>query len=451
MMTSPMTSFAAIKFAAIKFTIAVAMVAVSQVSLADSAIPLLSGFDRERIDAAYPPGDETSLSELAKLAYRLRSLDPDSLAKLARADGEPAIGDVIPVEGAIERINMIAVPSSLVEYLEFSRLHVLEIRSEQRTTRVVVSSLPSDAAVGDRVSAVGVIVDVSADVADEAAPLVTIVANRLKWFPKRAGNLGQKLLSESGVDLGLLANVASRSRRPLLAEDGDAFYSVLAAANAVGNRPDLPAPVDVDPVALLQNAQELAGEWVHMDLDCVQITRIAVPENSRQKQLGSDHYYQIDAFGDLGDVAIKIESPDKGVPPTTFYSRYPVSLVIRDLPTWLDDRVRNQTGGEAIVAPVRLRMGMDGFFYRLWSYESDFMSQQDGGQQFGPLMIPTRLTSLDPDSDDPVGTGVIGTVASIAILAAIAMIWWWQRRVTKGDHAARRRRHSAESENLRFP
>ena len=54
-----------------------------QVTPADSAIPLLSGFDRERIDSVYPPTDEASLGELAKLVYRLRSLDPSTLKGLA--------------------------------------------------------------------------------------------------------------------------------------------------------------------------------------------------------------------------------------------------------------------------------------------------------------------------------------------------------------------------------
>ena len=42
-----------------------------------------------------------------------------------------------------------------------------------------------------------------------------------------------------------------------------------------------------------------------MEVDGVQITKIAVSSAKRQAQLGSDHYYQIDAIGDLGEVVVK--------------------------------------------------------------------------------------------------------------------------------------------------
>ena len=49
----------------------------------ESVIPLLSGFDQERVAATYPPTDEKTLGELAKLLYRLRAVDPTRLQSMA--------------------------------------------------------------------------------------------------------------------------------------------------------------------------------------------------------------------------------------------------------------------------------------------------------------------------------------------------------------------------------
>ena len=87
-----------------------------------------------------------------------------------------------------------------------------------------------------------------------------------------------------------------------------------------------------------------------------------------------------------------------------------------------------------------MKFEIDGFFFRLWGYESDFMSQQGSGQQFGPLVMATRFRNLEPQSEDPIGVGVIGTGAAVVVLTAMAMIWWWQRRAWAADDAARRRR-----------
>jgi hypothetical protein len=296
--------------------------------------------------------------------------------------------------------------------------------------------------VGDRIATAGVVVDSSEQ-------SVAVVSHRVQWFPKTYRNAGQQLLSEERFDLGLLPGVAARNRRPLLAEDGNAFYAMLASAAAIGKRSDLPAPQMADPVALLRTPQELVGQWVRLELESVQVTRIAVPESKRQEQLKRDHYFQIDAVGDLGGVVIKIENSDKSIPPATFQSRYPVSLVTAELPPFMREMIRRERGGEAVVAPLRVKFGVDGFFYRLWAYDSDFMSQHGGGPQFGPLLVAAQFENLEPTSNDPVGVGAIGTAAAIAILCGMAAIWWWQRRAWAADEAARRRRQASESERVR--
>lgn len=432
-------------------TIALILASCSASALADSAIPLLSGFDQQRLEASYPPADEASLGELAKLVYRLRTLDTRSLTRLAGPADQATVGDALAVQGNIVSIQTLPVPSDLVEFLEFSRLHLIDIENEQQVYRMVSSSLPAKAVTGDRISAVGVVLESTP--ASEPGKRGTLVAAcaAVNWFPQGPLHAGQQVLQESGFELSLLSDLVSRNRRPLVAEDGDAFYSMLAAASSIGQRDDVPAPLLADPVALLREPQEMVSQWIRMELESVQVTRVAVTEPMRQQQLGSDHYYQIDAVGDLGGVVIKIENLEPGVPPATFQSRYPVSLVIRDLPDFLAQRIRQQQGGDAIVAPIRIKFSVDGFFFRLWGYESEFMKQHGGGQQFGPLVVAARLQNQEPEGTDPIGVGSIGIVAAIVVVCGIFGIWWWQRRLTASDAAARRRRQQQEASQVQFP
>ena len=172
----------------------------------------------------------------------------------------------------------------------------------------------------------------------------------------------------------------------------------------------------------------------------------------RQLQLGSDHYFQIDAVGDLGNIVIKLEPPaGESGPPAIFESRYPVSIVARQLPEFLQQRIRAREGGDAVVSQFRMQVGADGFFYRLWSYQTDFMDKHGNGKQFGPLLVAATIRNQEPTSSDPAGVGVIGTLAAAAVILAIIATWWWNRRVTARDLEVRDRRKARESQQLQLP
>ena len=420
----------------------------------ESALPLLSGFDAARMEAVYPPEDDESAGELAKLLYRLRSVDAKSLqTKVDDARGA-RLGDAVDVDGEIQEIEFLKVPSRLIEFVEFSELQMLVVGTGPSKVRVVTTMLPNEAKLGDRVSGVGVVIELddSSTDADEGRLPLAIASARLRWYPDSPESTGWQLLSEAGMDVSLIADVASRSRRPLLAEDGDAFYSMLAAAATVANRDHLPAATLGDPVRLLSNPEKLGGQWLRMNLETVQVTRIAVTEPDRQTQLGSDHYFQIDAMADLGNVVVKIEPTVGDVGPTaSFQHRYPVSVVVRDLPPFLSQQIRAQAGGDAIVSDIKLMVGVDVFFFRLWSYATDFMNQYGGQDQFGPLLIAARIHNQSPTSRDPAGVVVIGWIAAVAVILAIVATWWWSRRVTARDLEIRERRKSRESEQLQIP
>ncbi|MDB4807803.1 hypothetical protein OAH22_02990 [bacterium] len=429
----------------------------------ESVIPLLSGFDQERVAAAYPPTDGETLGELAKLLYRLRSVDPTKLQSMATQNANESesgasqamsVGDAASLAGTIKSMQLVPIPKELIEFLEFKQLHVLTVQiTDGKEIKVITFPLPQGAKVGDRLEGAGIALQVKQSSANTSLITSAILCNRLRWLPTSSPITGWQLLRDQGVDISLLAGLGTRNRQTLLAEDGDAFYSMMAAASDLEqSKKEIPTPSEIAPVTLLQGSSELTGQWIRMKLETVLITRISVTEPQRQAELGSDHYYQIDAVGDLGNVVVQIERPagDTG-PPASFNNRYPVSVVTRSLPVFLERQIQQQEGGDAIISELKTMIQMDGFFFRLWSYETDFMAQHGGGDQFGPLVIAAAIRNKQPDSTDPTGVNLIGSAAACAVILGIFGIWAWQRRTDSRDRAVRDRKKEKEAESLRIP
>lgn len=420
-------------------------VLLCQDAVADSAIDLISGFDEQRIESAYPPGDDATTGELAKLMYRMQTVDLSVLKKRCATETINSVGDAIRFSGRVTSADSIDVPAKLVEFLELEKLHLLTVSSEGMKRVVVVHNINLKLQVGDRIDGIGVVVEL-----DPSKP-VAIAAANMRWFPKEVPNVGWRLLRDAGVDVGQLAELPSRSKRRLVAADGDAFYSMLAAADSLSDRDDIVAPLPLKPISLLQRPDQLSGQWVQTELETVQITQVFVTNQDRQAQIGSDHYYQIDAVGDLENVIVKIEPTGSADQPVLFEGRYPVSLVTVRLPEFLQSQVAAKSGDDVVGTQLRTKIGVRAFFFRLWSYETDFMKQNQGGSQFGPLLIATSLTDREPLPSSDVGLGMIGYIAAIAVMVGVFGTVLWQRRTSAEDRAIRKNRQARESDRIDFP
>ena len=462
------------------------LLAASGVANAQSALDLLGGFDRQRIESiAAEPGRPDS-EELAKLIYGIRKVQATLQSRLGDDSSRPIedaarawdeVGEIVAIEGAIASSESIPLPAQLAAVLEFDSIVRIRLRpdglqnedlqGEQKSggeatlpTVVYTLRLPSEAAVGDRVRGVGVVVRPATSSPGESNPpdrlLPPIVATSdLAWFPVKPTRTGWAMLSAAGFDLGLLSEVADRDRKPLMSEDADAFYSLLAAAQAI-NQGDLqtaPTPERVKPIELLKHSQQHFGEWIRIPVETVRVTRISLADASpsRRKQLGQDHYFQIDAIGDLGNVQIQIQQPGSDGEPLVFEDRFPISIATAELPAFLREEMRRRAGPDAVVATVRVPIRVDGFFYRLWSYESNLSSRRGGGEQFGPLVIGARLSRRGPSGPDPAGVSVIGWVAAAGVLGGILLILIWSRWTGKRDRQARRGRRDSLPNELEWP
>ncbi|WP_233214527.1 LapA family protein [Rhodopirellula bahusiensis] len=411
-----------------------------------SLLDILSGFDVERLERLRNrmrtgSNGNAARDEQAKLVFRLKRLSAATLdQRLPEASESPiSIGDAIDIEGTIESFQFVAVPDELTEFLGMRQLVELSLVDEAGSPMLVVAApLPKQVAVGDQLSGVGV----SLHDGSEPPAVAIAVAGNLRWRPAQPESLGWQVLSEMDVDITRLPEITALSRRPLMDADSEVFFSIIGAADRAGSMPANEEPlgpiaaamraavVEVSPTDLLKEPEKWMGQWIGIDVETVRWTRVSVELDDRAREVGSDHYYQIDAIGDLGNVQLKIATEDGGV--VTMENRYPVTLVAAELPAFLaDEKALSRT----ISKPVRV----EGFFYRLWSYESDFMASH-GGKQFAPLLIAGRWADRTSASKDPIGVSWIGTFAAVGVVASIlaALLYAWFNR--RGDRLARQQR-----------
>ena len=414
-------------------------------AVGDSALELISGFDRARLERTYPPTEPEGLNELCKLLYRLRGVDENRLQQISTTSPASEVGDAVQDSGKLIELKRVLVPQKLQEYLGFESIYFLEIKGDGEPFLVMTSRIPSEAKEGDQISATGILLSSGKDSKTKA-----IASGKVGWFANRPMSSGEELLQSQDFNLSLLAGLANRNRLPLTSSDGDAFYTMLATAHRIAASEHLPTASTANPVTFLRDGKKSIAQWVRMEVEGVQITKIAVSSPKRQAQLGSDHYYQIDAIGDLGEVVVKIESEDSQ-DPVEFKTRYPVSIAIRALPAFLaDNQSQSNEYDGSIVRPLRGKLAMTGFFFRLWAYESEFMQQKGAKDQFGPLMIAASVENLEPTSITSIGVEKIGSYAALAMICGILGIWIWQRSTNRHDERAKRKRMEQQAQNVNF-
>lgn len=433
------------------------MITYAQSDIIDS----ISGFDAKRIEASFPITDPSTLGESAKLLYRLARVESgDWSSEPGYAPERLEIGQTAQLLGSVQLVQRYKLPEVLEDVLGFEHIHVIELADVSgiglstnsspdnrldRPIEVLVAKVPNQISADDRVSFQGIVVETQTSVA--------FATNQLSWFPEKSNNPDWAWLAENDIDIAAVASLADRDRQPLSAEDSALFYSMLAVTAAPSSGSEgFPNAAAIQPVELLKESASLAGRYFNLPVEIAQITKVAVGDTERREQLGSNHYFQIDAFGDLGNVVVRIEpetSKADSSPSTqtqdsaaVFENRYPVSIVTRDLPSFLKDVLIENAGPSAVAATVSVPVTVDGFLFRSWSYQSEYMQQFGDAKQYSPLLIVASFADERMEGTDPIGVGLIGWIAAAATAIAIVSIWIWSRVTLSGDRSARKRRRS---------
>lgn len=428
-----------------------------------SVIDRISGFDAVRIAAVGDwlgqPADEAKLREAAKLLFQVNRLSRTALATptAVPAASPPAnrkTGDAVSVGGRAVSLAVTKLPVDLAEVLEFDRVYRIEIelsmdgQPSSQQCFVLSTTVPtawlalwsSTRTLDEPMASAGLVITPG----DDVEPLV-IASPGLAWFPAaEAGGDSSNdwaLLARHGFNVSLIDQIKSQNRKPLMPTDHGAFYAMLVAAGrATGD--DLSPPPEVDAADLLKRSGDWVGRRLRMRCQTVRITRVTVTNPAVRELIANDHYWQIDALGELGNVVIRIEPEDGVSEPATFENRFPVSVVTLQLPDFIETAI--DPSGQAFarndVLMLSRQLIVDGFFYRLWSYESDLMRRHGGGDQFGPLVMASRVVDNEPPAGDVVGVGIIGQSAAVATVLMMAAVGLWIYMTSRQDATARARR-----------
>lgn len=427
-----------------------------------AVLSLLPGVDGQRLRETEgvwsdPPSPE-GIAASAKLLWALGRLDRTTLDSLAR---QPARGDasdaarvrVAERQGKVQRYDAVSLPVELADVLEFDRLYRVEVQPDRGgeaadatapTLRVVTRHIP---AAWGADGGVGQLVRFTAVEVGEGASR-RLFADRFRWYPVTGEKVpaGWAMLAAAGVDIHALSEVASRNRQPLRPEDQEAFYGMLAAAAEIDeDRRPAARPDRVDALEMLRNPTDAVGRWIRFDATMARISRVVVTSPEARQMLGRDSYWQVDAFASLGDTRVELEASRETGEPLVFENRFPVTVAILELPEWLTQRIAGADGagrgGRVDMQMVSGDVTVDGFFYRLWSYESEF-TESRGARQVGPLVLAADIRPRISDAVSEASVAWIGWIFAAVIVGALLIAAGALWRIERRDRQiARQRRH----------
>ncbi|QDS95231.1 hypothetical protein FF011L_40240 [Roseimaritima multifibrata] len=462
-----------LKIVVVVIGLGVLQIAIPQAAWSGSVLELLNGFAE--------PADLLPAADLDKRDAEKNGIAGRVLFQLQRA-GTPAVrsrrfsaseikgyrwqpGDAIVLTGEATLQDRYPLSETLRDVLGISGISRYDLRVEsipagqfpeggsdlkagrevQVLTNQMLRSWLQDAKIPHRVGLTGIVI-----ATDSAGQPTVVATSAFEWFPLENEPVpvaGWHRLAALGVDCSLLEPLRRNDKQPLQAEEP--FYQLLAAT--ARQDADVAAGKSVKPIDLLRDSSGYVGEWIRLKVETVRVTKIFLDnKNPQEAAVGTDHYWQIDAIGKVdGKVLVESLPQEDGTipPPIEFSGRYPVSLVVLELPPELHKEVDQTAGQEATVAMVRRQVLLDGFYYRQWSYDTEFMRSRGGGQQFGPLVIVSKMKVLDSPlaNQGRSWQGIVAGCFLLGLAAIIAITWWTARK----DREIARQRH-LEYQDLDF-
>ena len=408
--------------------------------------------------------DAASLSteeetQLARMLFRWSTLTPADLDEFVITDiapnelaEEPAAfrGQLIELRGTAVRAERWRVPEALADVLDLGELYEvrLELNNSSHVaavfTRAIPPAWPTDEPIRQPASFVGLFLKTGSE------GTATFAAKRVAWHPvtvqpKLGVTAGHALLGRYGMDVGLIDDARRHDKRPLLAEDAECFYQMLAASarmdagtmRARSSPLELGALIASAPVSdgAVARSKLAVGGGQHGRLFSApvvarRILKVHIESADLREQLGIDHYFQIDAFLPLDDQVVHLQKSPDDVSAPVFANSFPLTLCVAQLP---EEMKEGERLSERIIAV--------GFYFRLWSYDSQFLEDYGGDrQQLSPLLIGHALPST---TDNGLArTSPLWWIAGILLLALLGALWYtflrWQ--VRDAEHARQLKR-----------
>ncbi len=263
------------------------------------------------------------------------------------------------------------------------------------------------------------------DISGEKPELI-FAAERVAWMPDRVQaengiSSSHVVLGDLGMDVGLFDRVRDTNRKPLVDEDHECFYQMLAAVGR-GDPSALyrqrEGTFELEP--MLTKPQTQQGRLITLTGTVRRVQKILVDEEAIQQRFGINHYYQIDIFVPLGNEEVRLGKNREDGEAPVFKNSYPVHCDVLNLPEGLAE-------GDEVNQQVRIA----GFYFKLWAYKTGFVSAHDRGQrQLAPLLVATTPRLVEPRAANPLW-GWIGGFAFLAVLGGLGFGIWLFRRSDK--------------------
>lgn len=402
----------------------------------DESPASLSGFESNQLysvqdDIQVDPAD----SVLTQLAFRTKAVSAESLQRYSRYSADVSdqqlLDDpqkhrfwVFRRRAVVTRIAHQNLPETLATQ-EFKDFWLLIAEDGDQTYAIISRTIPSAwrklSSLAEPIAFTGFFFGVKtiSPFVDKGTRVPLFVCDRVGWYPDREQEdvgLGESqiYLASQGVDLGYLDTVRTNQKRRMLPEESAYFYQMIAASiEAQKDAPDWnqkPAQF----LDLIQEPNRHLGGVVEIAGNVRRIVEVPVTSESLRKELGIDHFYELDMYVPLADVA-SIRATDIEGNEIVYKDRFPVTVHVPFLPEPKSEYRHN-------------RVKIKGFFYRLWNYQSEFAKRTQQRGQMSPLIIgfePQIQRSSTATLD------MILTVAAIVfvagVLALIVYLRWGDR------------------------
>lgn len=383
----------------------------------------------------HPDEDET----LLKVLFRMPYFGLDRIEAWRRTDvtwsqlaSDPAAYrmDVFKMDGRATFVHRAGLPAETATRLEFDHYYQVRFQPTGAPNPVLVCcrKIPDawqcEAAMDERAGFYGLFLK-TGDRGDQHPQLV-FAAERMAWMPDRVEaekgiTASHVILGGLGMDIGLFDSVRDTNRKPLIAEDHECFYQLLAAVgrgdpSALYRQKE--GTFQLEPMLTRPQAQQ--GRLFTLTGTARRVQKIMVDEEAVQQRIGIKHYYQIDMFVPLGNEEVRLGKDRDDSEAPVFTNRYPVHCDVLRLPEGLEE------GDE-----VNQTVSIAGFYFKLWAYKTSYVSAHDRSQrQLAPLFVATTPRLVKPPPANPLW-GWIGGFAFLAVLGGLGLGLWLFRRSDK--------------------
>ena len=338
------------------------------------------------------------------------------------------------LQGRALHVDLVELPQDVAQRWHLGQVYRVRLDLQNSTGKVIVYTLNIPKSwqphvgrtMDERVSGHGLFFKL--EVAEvTTTPLPVLLAPRIAWMPDRidealATTPSLLILGNLGMDVGLFDQI--QDHQGLTKDDRECFYQLLAATG--GTAPatvDSRLPHDTSLAKLLGTQVQRAGrgELVAITGNVRRAVRIVIEAADIRNRFGIDHYYELNVFINES-VRVKRSPSD---PQPTYYSSYPVVCCVRQLPAGMPE-------GDDVNEAMRV----SGFYYKIYSYKTDFTTAKGPNRrQFSPLIVGFEPKWIQQRNSFP---PVYGIACSVVVVCFLLSLWILVGRLNRGDAVFRR-------------